>query len=180
MNEKQTVFEDLKDCKGYILGVIAFATAVGTFMVEIMGFDKEPSISGVACVTVCMLFIGFLINRSEKRQRMALEAQKRESDQRAEKLDKSLKELKDLTIENRLDGLRTLLTMYMNTQPENHDTILKIAQKYFIEYHGDWVMTDEFLKWAENENAQGRKVHVPANLLSIIQTRVKEEKDGVL
>ena len=180
MDEKQTVFDDLKDCKGYILGVITFATAVGTFMVEVMGFRKEPSILGVTCVAVCMLFIGFLINRSEKRQGRALEAQKIESKQRAEKIDKCLKELKDLTIENRLDGLRTLLTMYMNTQPENHDTILKIAQKYFVEYQGDWVMTDEFLKWAENENARGRKVHVPAGLLATVQARVKEEKGGVL
>ncbi len=180
MNKKQTVFDDIKDCKGYILGVIGFATAVSAFMVEVMGFRKEPTLLGVTCVAICMLFIGMLINRSEKRQMNALEAQKEVSNQRAKKLGESLDEIKRLSIETRLDGLRTLLTMYINSQPENHDTILKIAEKYFMDFGGDWVMTDEFLKWADKETEAGRPVHVPATLLNTVQMRKKEEKDGML
>lgn len=180
MDKKQTVFDDLKDCKGYILGIIAFATGVGAFMTEVMGFRKEPTTIGVACVAVCMLFVGVLINRSEKRQTRALEAQKEESKARAKKLDESLSEIKKLSIETRLDGLRTLLTMYINSQPENHDTILKIAEKYFMEFDGDWVMTDEFLKWADSETENGRPVHVPSALSNTVQLRKKKEKGGVL
>ena len=91
-----------------------------------------------------------------------------------------MSEIKKLSIETRLDGLRTLLTMYINSQPENHDTILKIAEKYFMEFDGDWVMTDEFLKWADSETENGRPVHVPAALSNTVQMRKKEEKGGVL
>ena len=58
MHKKQTIFDDLKEIKGYILGVVAFATAVGAFLVEVLHFHKEPSIVGVCGVSVCMLFIG--------------------------------------------------------------------------------------------------------------------------
>ena len=175
MDKKRTVFDDLKDCKGYIIGVISFATAVGAFMVEVMGFKKEPAILGVVCVAVCMLFIGFMINKSEKRQQEELESQKALSLKRTNDLTGMLDELKTLSLETRLDCLRTLLTTYINTQPHNHDTILKIAQRYFVEYEGDWVMTDEFLKWADSETEAGRKVHIPANLLNTVNIRKSEE-----
>lgn len=180
MDKKQTVFDDLKDCKGYILGVVAFATGVGAFMTEVMGFRKEPTTIGVAGVAICMLFVGMLINRSEKRQMNALKSHQENLNGIIDGFNSSLKEIKDLSVENRLEGLRTLLTMYINTQPENHDTILKIAQRYFIEYEGDWVMTDEFLKWADSENEKGRPVHVPAVLSRTVEARKNAEKDGML
>ena len=180
MDKKQTIFDDLKECKGYIIGVISFATAVGTFMVEVMGFKKELAILGVVCVAVCMLFIGLMINKSERRQQEELESQKALSLKRTNDLTNMLNELKKLSLETRLDCLRTLLTTYINTQPTNHDTILKIAQRYFVDYGGDWVMTDEFLKWADSETEAGRKVHIPANLLDTVKLREKEEKDGML
>lgn len=180
MDEKQTVFDDLKEIKGYILGVTAFATATSVFFTQVFNLPIQPVLDTVLVATICMLFIGLLIVKSEKRQRIALQKQEEKSAARVKSFKESVNEIKNLVVETRLDNLRTLLTLYMHGQPENHDTILKIAQKYFVEYQGNWVMTDEFLKWAENENAQGRKVHVPAGLLATIQARVKEEKDGML
>ena len=72
------------------------------------------------------------------------------------------------------------MTLYIHDQPENHDTILKIAERYFLEFGGDWVMTDEFLRWADSETEEGRKVHIPSNLLSTIRLREKEEKGGMI
>ena len=127
-----------------------------------------------------MLIIGFLIEKSEERQRIALKEQEEKSIARVESFKESVNEIKSLAIETRLDNLRTLLTLYMHDQPENHDTILKIAEKYFCEFHGDWVMTDEFLKWADRENEAGRKVHIPSSLLTAVKLREKEEKIDVL
>lgn len=175
MDKKQTVFDDLKECKGYILGIIGFATTVSVFMIQVFHFQLEPTLIGVCSVALCMLLIGFFINRSEKREQTALAMHKQESSERTKHLQDSLDEIKKLTLETRLDSIRTLLTMYINTQPENHDTILKIAQRYFIEYGGDWVMTDEFLKWADSETEAGRKVHIPSNLLNTVNIRKSEE-----
>lgn len=180
MHKKQTIFDDLKEIKGYILGVVAFATAVGAFLVEVLHFHKEPSIVGVCGVSVCMLLIGYLINRSEKRQAEALDLYKKHSAERTQKLEEALVEIKGLAVESRLDNLRTLLTIYINSQPTNHDTILKIAEKYFIEYNGDWVMTNEFLQWVDRENQAGRHVYVSSSLLNTVHTREREEKNNML
>ena len=42
MEEKQTIFEDLKKIKGYILGVIAFATAVSVFFTQVLNLPIQP------------------------------------------------------------------------------------------------------------------------------------------
>lgn len=54
----------------------------------------------------------------------------------------------------RLDALRTQLLLYMYHEPHEHNTILEIARVYFVEYHGDWVMTNKFKQWAKEENIE--------------------------
>ena len=51
-----------------------------------------------------------------------------------------------------------LLTLIQNT-PEDHESIINVAWKYFQQLDGDWYMTTLFLKWA---NEQGVDV---SNLL---------------
>ena len=67
MEEKQTIFEDLKKIKGYILGVIAFATAVSVFFTQVLNLPIQPVLATMFIATICMLFIGFLIEKSEER-----------------------------------------------------------------------------------------------------------------
>lgn len=180
MEKKQTIFDDIKEIKGYILGVIAFATAVAVFLTQIAKFPMDVTLAGVTFSSVYMVFVGFLINKSEQRQTIALKKQDEKSVERVEAFRSAVEEIKNLAIETRLDNLRTLLTLYIHDQPENHDTILKIAERYFLEFGGDWVMTDEFLRWADSETEEGRKVHIPSNLLSTIKLREKEEKGGMI
>lgn len=59
----------------------------------------------------------------------------------------------------RMDTLRVQLLQYIYNEPQAHDTILKLAYTYFVEYNGDWVMTDKFKEWAEAE-----KVNIPFDL----------------
>lgn len=70
--------------------------------------------------------------------------------------------------EIRLDTTRTQLLMLMEHQPDNHDTILKIAHKYFVELHGNWWMASEFAGWAK-----AQKVDVPPQIWDIVSKEVE-------
>lgn len=54
----------------------------------------------------------------------------------------------------RLDTLRVQLMQYIQGEPSAHDTILKLGYTYFVEYKGDWVMTNKFKDWAESEGVK--------------------------
>lgn len=177
MDKKQTIFDDIKEIKGYILGVITFSTTFTVFLTQVIKTPIDITLISTSTIAGCLLFIGFLINRSEQRQILALAKQEEISLERVESFKNSVEDIKNLAIETRLDNLRTLLTLYIHDQPENHDTILKIAEKYFIEFKGDWVMTDEFLKWADAEKQAGRPVFIPSNLGNIVSLRAQEEKE---
>ena len=44
--------------------------------------------------------------------------------------------------------------MLMQNQPENTDSILKLAETYFVKLHGDWYMSSEFKKWAKAHDVE--------------------------
>lgn len=54
----------------------------------------------------------------------------------------------------RQDTLRVQLMQYIQGEPSAHDTILKLGYTYFVEYKGDWVMTNKFKDWAESEGVK--------------------------
>lgn len=54
----------------------------------------------------------------------------------------------------RQDTLRVQLMQYIQGEPSAHDTILKLGYTYFVEYKGDWVMTNKFKEWAASEGVQ--------------------------
>lgn len=56
--------------------------------------------------------------------------------------------------EIRLDTTRTQMIMLMEHQPHNHDTILKVAERYFCVLQGDWYCTSLFKDWAKRENIE--------------------------
>lgn len=73
-----------------------------------------------------------------------------------ERFDRNLKEI-------RLDTTRTQLYFKMKHDTHNHDTIFKIAHRYFVELKGDWVATVDFQKWADKE-----KVKIPSAIMTAI------------
>lgn len=56
--------------------------------------------------------------------------------------------------EIRLDTTRTQMIMLMEHQPHNHDTILKVAERYFCTLKGDWYCTSLFKDWAKGEEIE--------------------------
>lgn len=85
---------------------------------------------------------------------------------RGETIDSKLKpivdklEAQDVQLhEIRLDTTRTQLIMLMEHQPHNHDTIIKVAERYFVSLKGDWYLTSLFKDWAKREG-----VSIPDNI----------------
>ena len=170
------VIDDIKSSKGYILGVIAFATAVATFLTTAVGFRKEPTIAAVAGLAVFVLYLSWLIDRSEKRQIKRLEEHNKETNAKMAGYDKTLECLTGIAKETQLSTLRIEMDNEMARNPANHDTILRYAEKYFIELGGDWVQTDKFCAWVDSENAAGRTVHVPPALMDNVLMKRDAEK----
>lgn len=169
------VIEDIKTSKTYILGVLAFATAVAGFLTQVWHFAPEPTILIVAGFTLLILYLGFLINRSEKRQSLALKQHEDLSQGQVAQILGSLERLENGSIENQRSLIRIEMNQFIETEPQNHDTILAYAERYFLELKGDWKQTDKFLQWIDKENEAGRKVYVPTELLTNVNNKYKGE-----
>lgn len=168
-SKKTSPLGDIKEMRNYIIGVVAFATAIATFLINcIPSTPKELVFVAVAGIAVAMVVIGWLINRSEKRQAKALEAHEHASQQQAADMVKSIKNIEALAIENQQSSVRTEMNMAIHNYPQDHTTILKMAQRYFMELKGDWVETDLFLNWIKKEKEAGRIVNVPPQLMSTV------------
>ncbi len=165
------VLDDIKSSKGYILGVIAFATAVGAFLTQVLHFKPEPTLVSVAGIAVLVLYLAWLIQQSEKRQEARLKAHEKEVGIKMTNYDNQLVTIIDICKENQLSSLRTEMDNEIARNPSNHDTILRYAERYFIELGGDWVQTDKFFAWVEKEAETGRPVHVPPILMNNIQQK---------
>lgn len=147
-----SVLDDIKAIKTYILGVIAFAGTSGGFLVGILNWDAKKTTIGVALLAILILLIGFLVARSEARQKAALRAHESRADKAMEGVATSLSNLEKMGLETRRDTLRIQLSMYIQTQPKNEDTIVKLAEEYFVKCGGDWYMTAEFNRWAREHD----------------------------
>lgn len=171
-----SVLDDVKTSKLWVVGVISFATAIGAFLTTVCGFKAEPTVAVVAAFAVFLLFISWLIDRAEKRQIRMLKQHEAESNAKISSYDSMLKELLDYTKESQLILTRIEMSNAISHHPDDHPTILKYAQKYFIELGGDWVMTDIFINWSKAEEAAGRPVHISPALLSTV-SHLKTEHD---
>lgn len=166
-----TVKNDIKEGKGYILGVVSFATVLGAFLIEIFHFRTEPTLVAVSGAALAVIVMGWLIQRSEARQVEAMKNHQVETSKTMNCCRDSLEELKKMAISTQRSTLRIELNDEIARHPENHDSILRMAEKYFLELSGNWVETDVFLLWASEENAAGRRVLIPPALLADITSK---------
>lgn len=167
--------EDLRTLKGYALGVVGFATTISAILIQALHFPIEPTLLTVAGFALVMLLIAFLINRSEQRQKALLKSHIEEEDMIFGELKEDLGYLKDMALESQRSTLRIEMNDEMHRNPANHDTIIKMAERYFVDLKGDWVMTSLFLDWVDNEKEAGREVHVPTGLLANVTEKHIED-----
>ena len=156
------VLDNVKEMKAWILGAIAFDTAVTTLLVTVFGVDTAKTTIATTATTIVALAIIFLIYRSEARSRQELRSHIDEANTLAEELKDAVSEIKGLIKENGKSTLRLEINDEILRNPHNHDTILKMGERYFCEMDGDWYMTNRFLDWVEKEN-----IHLPPSLMGL-------------
>lgn len=167
--------DDLKTLRNWALGVAGFSTTISAILVQALHFPVEPTLICVLGFACLMLLIVYLINKSEQRQKLLLKTHIDESSEITKGFDKRLDYIDKLLLEIQRSSLRIELGNEIKRHPENHDTILKMAERYFLPveqggYNGDWVASDAFQLWAEKENEHGRPVKIPL----ILQKYIKE------
>lgn len=176
VEEENQTTKDVKVIAAYITGVLSFATAVAAFFVKALGFRQDTTIGVVTVLSVLFLLIAFLIHRSEKRTLLEIERVRAESIALRKAHDADLQYLKKMALETQRSSLRTEMDNEIFRRPENHDTIIKYAYRYFVELDSDWVETEKFQAWIDKENAAGRTVHLPRELLSNVAGKIALEK----
>lgn len=158
-----TVFDNVKEAKAWIVGAIGFDAAVTTLLVTIFNVDAVKTTIATTATTVVALAIIYLIYRSEARSRKELQNHIEESNTLVEGLRSDITEIKSMLRENGKSTLRLEINEEMLRNPHNHDTILKMGEKYFCPpMNGDWYMTNRFLDWVEKEN-----IHLPPSLMNL-------------
>lgn len=55
-----------------------------------------------------------------------------------------------------VEATRTQLITLMSNYPDNKSEILKVADKYFNEYNGDWYVTELFEQWADGHGVDAK------------------------
>lgn len=65
---------------------------------------------------------------------------------------RALETLEQQGMKNELATTRLQLLWLIESQPTNHDTILRTAERYFVSLNGDAEAFDEFDKWRTKEN----------------------------
>jgi lipopolysaccharide export LptBFGC system permease protein LptF len=72
-----------------------------------------------------------------------------ESKNRSEAFNQRFDKILSVVEDTRKDTLRIQLLMLMREENNNIDTILRVAETYFVKLQGDWYMTSEFYRWAK-------------------------------
>lgn len=157
-----TVFDNVKELKGWIAGAIGFDATVTGLLVAVFQVDAVKTTIATTATTIVALAIVFLIYRSEARSRSELRSHIDEANGLVKNLTNGIDELKEIVKDTAKSTLRLEINEEMAKNPHNHDTILKMGEKYFCEMDGDWYMTNRFLDWAEKEN-----VHLPPSLIGL-------------
>ena len=160
MKEEKSAWDDISRVWKRIAAVFAGCGALAAFLVNGFGFPMDKTILYVSVLGVMLLLVSFYVDKQTKYIREEIKASKKDNDDRliehtkesarvVDSINTTLTELKDVTLDTRKDTLRIQLLMIMRDQPENTDTILKLAETYFVKLKGDWYMTVEFMKWAK-------------------------------
>ena len=167
-NKIKSVWNDIAKTWGRIAGVLAAVGLVATAVVKIFNAPPELTYSLFAALGLILLIISFYVDKQTeytyqeivayehkaradftkniKETKQQMLDMKEDSNKKIDTLTKNVEKVLKISKETRQDTIRIQLLMIMEHQPDNIDTIIKLAEKYFIELKGDWYMTNEFNK----------------------------------
>lgn len=172
--EPKSVWNDVKGIWGRIAGVIAAVGIAATFVTKVLNTSPELTYSVFATIGVVIIILSFYVDRQaqynheeiveyeanarkdfieimQKARQQTLDM-KEDSNKKINALTENINKVLKVSKETRKDTVRIQLIMIMEHQPDNIDTILKLAELYFIELKGDWYMTTVFNKWAKEHD----------------------------
>lgn len=155
-------WSDAKTMWAHVGGVIAAVVAISSLAIN-LGFEPMHTWSTVTFGGFLVILTIYMNATQDRRFEKRMEEHNSGLQEQLNTYTKTLGEIKDTLIETRLDTLRIQLAQYMNHQPGNHDTILKVAKVYFVDMGGDWVMTEQFIAWAKAEH-----VPIPKDIAAVI------------
>lgn len=168
MENKKSAWNDLSSSWKKIGAVIAAIGVITAFIVDLFHYDVKYVLPIVAFSGFILLVISWYVDKQSEHQHEELAEHIKESNKIIIEMNDGIKNLKDVTMETRRDTVRIQLSMYMKSDPDNIDTILKIAELYFVKLGGDWYMTNEFMKWAKQHD-----VVVPNSIFDVINSELK-------
>lgn len=177
----KSVWDDISRVWKRIAAVITATGVATTFFVNVLHLPLDKTLAISSCLGIVLLIISFYVDKQTQYIRDEMQGYLKESDDKLSlhkkesneillKLSEGITELKQVTSDTRKDTLRIQLLMVMERQPDNVDTILKLAETYFVKLKGDWYMTNEFNKWAKKH-----EVIIPKDIYSSISEHSLEE-----
>jgi len=193
MEEKKlkTPWDDVSLIWKKIAGVIAAVGVLATFTVKVFNTPVELTYITFALLGLVLLIISWYVDLSAKYiHKNVIEYEdkaikeltdlmyygkdetyklKEDSDKKINTINENIDKLLEISEETRKDTLRIQLMMLIKNDENNVDTILKVAEKYFVVLHGDWFMTSEFNKWAKKHD-----VVIPANIYSSLDSHIDD------
>lgn len=191
----KSVWTDISKTWGRIAAVIAAVGGSATFVVKVFHTSSELTYSVFAALGIMLLIISFYVDKQSAYlhdEIIAYEQQARkdfikaihkdrdqmtqikvESNNKITQLNSNIDKILEASNETRKDTVRIQLLMVLSHQPENIDTIFRLAEKYFVQLEGDWYMTNEFVKWAKDRN-----IIIPPNIFNSLDISKYIDKEN--
>ena len=196
-NKPSRVWNDISKIWGRIAAGITAIGVSATFIVKIFNTSANTTYGIFAGIGIILLIVSFYVDKqneytqqeiikcgNETRRDFMKSMQelsdlmyhgkdetyklKEDSDKKIENINQNIDKILKVSEETRRDTVRIQLLMVLEHQPDNIDTVLKMAEIYFIDLKGDWYMTNEFIKWAKKHD-----VAIPTNIYQAIDENHK-------
>lgn len=165
---EESSLHHLNNSWGKIAGVFSALAIISTALVNLFEWEYHIVFAILGGSGLILLIVGLMMDRNAKRQI----AHDKEQDAKIEKIytdmDKRMSKLETITMESYRSAIRSEMNSMMRHYPSEHATIIKYAERYFRTLHANWTETDLFMAWVKREEEAGRPVHVPRDLLKII------------
>lgn len=179
--KNKSVWDDISKYWKRIAAVIAAIGVLSTFIINVFNAPTDKVLIITAGTGIILLLISFYVDKQTQYIREEIQMHKKDTEDKLtthtqeskkviDNINDSLKELKDLSKDTRKDTLRIQLLMVIRDNPDNIDTILKLAETYFVKLRGDWYMTNEFNKWAKAHN-----VELPPDIFRVVNITSDKE-----
>ena len=158
MKNTKSVWDDISFAWKRIAAVIAAVGVLSAFLINTFDFHSGKTILIASTAGFVVLLTSFYVDKQtkyiEENFNNTMSNHEIDANKSMNALSKIVEDLKGISLDTRKDTLRIQLMLLIQNQPENIDSILKLAETYFVKLHGDWYMTSEFKRWAKAHNIE--------------------------